>query len=191
MLFRTRQKSATALVTLPLSAAATTVIALLLRSCPAAVIRRVWTVVVYPIKAVFFRRTDAHVGKKQFEIVPSVAQLNPSPAIAFIGSVVGIKAAILHRIPDGVFSRSHATVPRLKHLASTPFVGRFFQTVASAKEHETTKTPAFVDVFSAGVHADRAKNCDSAKHAATKVDMCWHAAIVPNCGVIANRMRRA
>lgn len=191
MLLCSCHKSVSALVALAFPAATTTIVSLLLGCCPSAILRRVRAIVVDSVKAVIFGRTSAHVRKERLEIKPPFAHLYSSTAIVGVCVIVWVAAAILHCVPNGIFSRSNAAMSGLQHLTPTSLIGLFFQPVASAEEHKSTKALAFVNVLSTGINPYGANDFNPTKHEAAKVDMCWHGAIISSCGVIANHKRQA
>ena len=83
------------------------ILRLLLWRCPAAISRRVVSVVVDAIKRFAFW-TSAHVGKKVFVLTPSTADADAATAISMISGVVGVFAALEHGRPPTIFRRDFA-----------------------------------------------------------------------------------
>lgn len=75
-------------------------IAVLLRARrPAAILGRVWAVVVDAVNGVPSARPWPHVGQEIREVLPALANFNPSSSVVLIRGIVGIAAAFTHLLP--------------------------------------------------------------------------------------------
>ena len=69
---------------------------------PSAIFRRVVSVIIDAIKCVFRRRSAAHIGKKFFVGIPSLANLDSATSPVFKSQGVGIIASLSHKDPSEV-----------------------------------------------------------------------------------------
>jgi hypothetical protein len=96
------------------------VIRLSLACRPAAIPRRVRTVIVDAIKRIF-RRAWSHVAQKLASIVyPFIAHPDPSAAIVFEAWIVWIRAALLSGAPSIIFSRLSASMNQMAADSEAP-----------------------------------------------------------------------
>lgn len=78
-------------------------------SRPPAVLRAVISIVIDPIKGVFFAGAMSHVGKEILKTGrPSVTNFDASSAVVFVRSVFWQFASTLHAVPYLIFCRSFA-----------------------------------------------------------------------------------
>lgn len=76
-------------------------VGLLLSVCrPSAIIRRIISVIVYPVNRMFFCGRASHVGKEVTKIVPSLANLYTPAPVVFEMFVISISTSLAHRNPD-------------------------------------------------------------------------------------------
>ena len=80
------------------------IVGLLFPSRPVAVLRAVGAVIVSAFKGVFVRRV-AQIGQEHVKVVPSLADLDASAAVAVIMGRFGVVASGLHLDPNTVNSR--------------------------------------------------------------------------------------
>jgi hypothetical protein len=77
---------------------------LLFCRCPSAIIWAVWAAHIRPtIQRMLWAWPQAHIEQKQAEIVPSLANLNPSTAIILVLLQSWIVASAPHQFPDFIF----------------------------------------------------------------------------------------
>ena len=89
-----------------LSTSATAIVGLLDPRSPIAIVGLIAPVIVQAFDGVLRRRPRAHVSEEQHEIAPSIADRNPSRAIAREALAIRVAASLKHGRPYGVFRNS-------------------------------------------------------------------------------------
>lgn len=138
-------------------AAVSAVCSLLLRSCPAAIVRGVRAVVVWEaIDRMVFGRTRPHIGEEVLKTVtPAIANNDPTAAIFRVILAIDVIAAILHSFPRVIlrcFAKAVGSI-RLYNVRSADTAARnypsemiltnhdLFAANASAEPGTVTRTP--------------------------------------------------
>ena len=117
---------------------AASIIMLLTYCSPSAIIRRITTIIINSVNAVFVRWPFAHVGDKGFNRVPSATNLNPTPTVVFIVFIIRIIAAAFHIFQRCVFRTLTQTVDSFK----------FFTQAATGFCVTACKRPHYNNMFS-------------------------------------------
>lgn len=88
------------------------VAALLLWSCPVAIIRAVRSIVILAVKLVYRRWTLAHIGKEVIEQTPLVANGDSTSSVVRVTPSLRIEATGFHGTPDVILGRVGHAVPQ-------------------------------------------------------------------------------
>lgn len=130
-------------MTSPFKAASLSLIAVLLFvSCPAAIVWRIWTVVIDSIKRQA-NRPRPHVSEERGKtIAPSFANKYSSATIAVESGVSRISTALFHGVPEVIFWAASQTMPQIR--CARAFL---LQTTATLSWSFTTQSTAFDNGF--------------------------------------------
>lgn len=92
-----------------------TIVHLNLAARPAAIIRRVRSVIVDPVKSLV-RTWLAHIGEEVLELSPALTYSNPAPSVVAEEPAVRVEAALPHVVPDAMNPSSAHAVLRVRRV---------------------------------------------------------------------------